>query len=186
MKKVISIVLLLGISVNANAESFFDNAIFGISLINQNVDIEVSSSGSSVTGSDSGSGIGLYLDKYYKRKYRFNSTLSFINYDTFDISQLMFSADYLVPVNATVSFYGGGSLGGALQKYSDSSISDSALGLVYGVQLGSIIYINKKLMLELGYRFRPTSIETDITSIPGTVTTINDLSESYFNILLMF
>ena len=176
---------MLFVSAKLHAESFFDNSIFGIAVINQSVDIEVSGVGQSATTSESGTGLGVYLDKYYKGKYRFNGTLSYIPYDRFDIAQLMVSADYLMPLNEQISFFAGLAGGSALQKYSDASISDSALGLVYGAQLGGIIYINKNIMLESGYRFRPANIETQIEAT-SQISTINDMSEFYFSILLMF
>ena len=184
MIKICVVLFLLLTSINVNAENFMDNTILGIAFINQTVDIEVT--GTTLTGSDSGSGLGIYLDKYYKRIYRFNGTLSYVTYDDFDISQLMVSADYLLPISPEISFFGGAAVGGALQKYSDASVSDAALGLVYGVQTGAIAYINNNIMLELGYRLRPTSIETDVENIPGAVVTINDLSETYISLLLMF
>ena len=186
MKKIITILFMLFISTNVNAESFFDNTIIGVSFISQSVDIEVTGPGSIGLGSDTGSGFGIYLDKYYKQKYRFNSTLSFISYDAFDITQLMVSADYLFPLNPQVSLFSGASLGAAAQKYTDSSVTDSAVGAVYGVQAGAIVFINDNLMLEAGYRLRPTSIETNIASSLGTVSTIDDLSEVYISLLLMF
>ncbi|RDH81165.1 MAG: hypothetical protein DIZ80_13695 [endosymbiont of Galathealinum brachiosum] len=184
MKNICAIFFILLLSTKANAEGFFDNTIFGIAFINQNVDIEVTGTNAG-SFSDSGSGLGLYLDKYYKKKYRFNSTLSYVTYDTFDITELIFSADYLVPVSPQISFFGGAALGGALQTFSDSSASDGALGAVYGVQLGGIVFINNNLMLEAGYRLRPTSIETEITGSTDIVT-IDDLSETYISLLLMF
>jgi len=184
MKKISLVLFLLFISNNVNAESFMDNTILGIAFINQTVDIEAT--GTTLTGSDSGTGFGIYLDKYYKKTYRFNGTVSYVTYDDFDISQFMVSADYLFPMSAEISFFGGAAIGGALQKYGDASISDAALGLVYGVQTGAIAFINDNIMLELGYRLRPTSIETEVASLPGSVLTINDLSETYISLLLMF
>jgi opacity protein-like surface antigen len=187
MKKILLLLCLLFVSMNTNADGFFDNTIIGVAFINQNVDIEITTPVSSRTVSDAGSGFGIYLDKYYAKKYRFNGTLSFISYDNFDISQLTFSADYLMPVSSNISFFTGASLGAALQTYSDASTSDGAVGAVYGVQAGAILFISNNLMLEAGYRYRPTSgIETEITSSPGTTTSVDDLSESYFSILLMF
>jgi len=186
MKKIILIFSMLLISKNINAAGIFDNTIFGVSFINQNVDIEVTTTGSVDNNTDSGSGFGLYLDKYYKRKFRFNSTISYIGYDTFDIAQLMFSTDYLLPVNSRISFFGGVAAGGAIQKYSDAGAGDSALGAVYGAQLGGIVFINDNLMLELGYRLRPSSgIETEVVGT-GSIISVTDLSETYFSILLMF
>lgn len=184
MKKIYVMIIMMMLSTNALSEGFFDNTIFGVAFINQNVDIEVTGTNAG-TFSDSGSGLGLYLDKYYKKTYRFNGTLSYVTYDTFDITELIFSADYLVPVSPQISLFGGAALGGALQKYSDSSASDGALGAVYGVQLGGIVFINNNLMLEVGYRLRPTSIETEITGSTDIVT-IDDLSETYISLLLMF
>jgi len=186
MKKLISILAFMLLSAPAYAESLLDNTILGIAFINQDADIKISGPTTSASVSESGSGFGIYLDKYHKRKYRFNGTLSYITYDDFDVMQAMLSADYLIPVNGTVTFFAGASGGGALQQYSDASFSDSSLGFVYGAQAGAIAYINKNIMLELGYRARPTSIETEIESSPGTTTTVEDMSETYFSVLLMF
>ena len=184
MKKIYVIIFMLMLSANARSESFFDNTIIGIAFINQNVDIEITGTNAGAF-SDSGSGLGLYLDKYYNKIYRFNGTLSHVTYELFDITELMFSADYLVPVSPEISLFAGAALGGALHKFSDSSASDGALGAVYGVQFGGIIFINNNLMLEAGYRLRPTSIETEITATADTLT-IDDLSETYISLLLMF
>jgi len=187
MKKNILLFFVLLLSSNVNAKGVFDSSIFGIAFISQSADIELISSGSVITNSETGSGFGLYLDKYVKRKYRFNGTLSYVTYDAFDIAQLMLSADYLMPINGRVSLFGGLALGGALQAYSDASFSDGAIGAVYGAQLGGIMYVNDGIMLELGYRLRPASgIETEVLSITDTITSVTDLSEVYFSILLMF
>lgn len=188
MKKLISILafMLLSTSTPAYAESILDNSILGIAFISQDADIKISGPTTSANVSESGSGFGIYLDKYYKRTYRFNGTFSYITYDDFDVVQAMFSGDYLIPINGTVTMFAGAAAGGAMQQYSDASFSDSSLGFVYGMQAGAIAYINKNLMLELGYRARPTSIETEIESSPGTTTTVEDMSETYFSVLLMF
>lgn len=187
MRKIAVILFVLLLSNNSNAEGIFDNTIFGLTYINQNADISITSPASTLPRSYSGSGFGLYLDKYYKRKFRFNGTLSYINYESFDLGQLMVSADYLIPLNARYSFFTGAAVGGAIQKYSDaSSIADSSIGTVYGVQAGVIAYINDYLMVELGYRLRPANIETELTSVADAVITVDDLSETYLSFLLMF
>lgn len=188
MQKKIIMLFILFISNSANAEGMFDNTIFGIAFINQSAELEITNSGQVDSGSVTGSGFGLYLDKYVSKKYRFNTTLSYVSYDAFDVAQLMISADYLVPINGQISLFGGVAAGGALQSYTNSSSSDGALGAVYGGQLGGIMFVNDHLMLELGYRFRPTSgIETEIVDQSNTITsTITDLSETYFSILIMF
>jgi len=188
MKKVTLMFFILLCSTRVSAEGVFDNSIFGIAFISQSAEIEMTTSGSLVsTESETGSGFGLYLDKYYQKKYRFNGTLSYVTYDTFDVAQFMVSADYLVPLNGRISFFGGLAIGGALQAYSDVSFSDGAGGSVYGAQLGGIMFLSDSLMLELGYRFRPTTgIETEIQNSPGTISSVTDLSEAYLSILLMF
>ena len=187
MEKKLIILLMLLITPIAQAESFFDSTIIGIAFINQTADIEVTGgAGLIVSGSESGSGMGLYIDKYYERQYRLNATLSYVGYDNFDIGQLVFSADYLFPVNEDISFFAGAALGAATQKYADASVVDSALAGVYGLQAGGIVYINKYIMLEAGYRYRPTNIETEIVGIPGAISTVTDLSETYLSLLLMF
>lgn len=190
MKKLIYIGLLLGLSCNASAESFFKNSIFGLSALTQGVDYEVSGNSiTTISNSETGAGLELYLDKFYQRSYRLKASFSYVAYDTFDISQLMFSGDYLMPVNSSLTLFAGGALGGAMQKFSDGGIADASLGVVGGVQLGGILFVNNSLMLEMGYRLRPTSIETELLDSSGAVTqlsVVNDLSEAYFSFLLMF
>jgi len=185
MKKFFLLLILFSISTSGRGANFMDNTVIGIAFINQSVKMELTGPNISVSDSASGSGFGIYLDKYYKRNYRFNGTLAFFGYSGFDITELIFSADYLLPMNDNITLFAGLALGGALQKYNSASLTDSALGGVYGAQLGAIAYINKNLMLELGYRYRPASIETEISGT-NLVNTINDMSESYFSILLMF
>jgi len=187
MKKIISIFFMLLIANHANAEGFFDKTFFGVAFISQSAELETTTTGTTTSISETGSGIGLYLDKYLSRKYRFNSTLSYVTYDAFDVGQLMISADYLIPLNARVSFFGGVAAGGAIQTFSDASFSDGAVGAVYGAQLGGILFLNNSLMLELGYRFRPTSgIDTVVLNPADTITSVTDLSEAYFSVLFMF
>ncbi|HED34132.1 MAG TPA: hypothetical protein ENJ08_07955 [Gammaproteobacteria bacterium] len=186
MKKYLTLLLMFCIVPATQADSFFDSTVIGLAFINQSAEIEVSGTGQDVSFSESGSGLGLYIDKYYNQTYRVNATLSYVSYDNFDIGEIIFSADYLLPVNESLSFFGGGALGAATQKYSDASVSDSAAGAVYGLQAGAILYVNKYIMLEAGYRFRPTSIETELALTQGDISTVTDLSESYLSLLLMF
>ena len=186
MKKIYQAVFFFSFVFNANAESFFDNSIYGVALISQNVEFEIDDNGTITSGSDSGTGLGLYIEKYYKRKFRLNGTWNYVSYDGYYITGLTTSVDYLLPVNNQVSFFGGAALGLAMQKFSDASLSESSIGLVYGAQTGVIGYINRNLMLELGYRYRPTKLETDITSTVGMTNTVNDLSETYLNVILKF
>ncbi|VAW66684.1 hypothetical protein MNBD_GAMMA11-3426 [hydrothermal vent metagenome] len=186
MKKYIVLVFMAIIAPVSQAESFFDNTVIGLAFINQSVEIEVSGAGADTRLSESGSGFGLYIDKYYDRIWRINGTLSYVNYNSFDIAEVIFSTDYLLPVSENLSFFSGVALGAATQRYSNSGVADSALGAVYGVQAGAILYINKFLMLEAGYRFRPTQLETEVTTMPGELSTVIDLSESYFSLLFMF
>jgi len=177
---------MLVIAPVAQAESFFDNTIIGLAFISQSAKIEVSGAGQDISFSENGSGLGLYIDKYYNRIYRVNATLSYVSYDNFDIGEIIFSADYLLPVNESLSFFGGAALGAATQKYTNAGVSDSALSAVYGLQAGAILYVNKYIMIEAGYRFRPTNIETELAATQSDISTVTDLSESYLSLLLMF
>ncbi|MCW9012189.1 MAG: hypothetical protein OQL06_00285 [Gammaproteobacteria bacterium] len=183
-------VTILAFSIN-NAyasdlmDELFSNLIYGVAVINQSVDITMQSPGSSVTTSEDGTGFGIFADKYYRGKYRFNGSFNYVDYDNFYIDTLTASADYLFPYNANITFFTGATVGAGMQVYSDSSIGDASIGLIYGVQLGGIAYINKNLMLELGYRLRPTDMETEFAAT-GAVGTVDELSETYLSILLMF
>lgn len=167
-------------------ESFFSNLSYGIMFISQSVDVTNNNGTTSVTNSESGSGIGIYADKFYKQQYRFNGTLSYISYDNFIITSLTAAADYLVPVSANVALFGGLAAGGAGQKYNSSSFSDMSLALVYGAQLGGIMFVNDNLMLELGYRLRSTSLETNIATTPASTDSIDQLNETYLSLIVSF
>ena len=186
MKKIIRILFLFLLSSSTQAGSILDDVVFGASLIKQDVNLTINSSGSAVNRNESGTGIGIYIDKYYKRQFRFNSTFSYVGYDSFDLSQLTVSADYLVPLNQKVSFFAGLSGGGGLQKYSDAGISDASFDLIYGAEIGAIAYVNSNLMVESGYRKKLSNIETEVTSVSGMSTALDEVSEFYFSFLLMF
>ncbi len=184
MRRLSALLVLLLSSFTASAESFFQDATIGIAVISQSADVSISGSGDSNATSESGIGMGVYLEKYDQKKYRYNATFSIIGYDDFDIYGLVASADYILPLNYNFSAFAGVSAGAAMQNY--TSISDSAVAPVYGVQFGGILYVSDQLMLELGYRIRPTSLETEVEIPAGTVVEVDDLSEAYLNILIGF
>ena len=183
----VCVLTLSSTSVMANdfMDELFTDLLYGVAIMNQSADVTVGTGASATTTSEDGSGFSIFADKYYRGKYRFNGSFSYVDYDDFYISTAMAAADYLIPYNANITFFAGASAGGAIQVYSDSSLTDGALGLVYGVQLGGIAYVNKNLMLELGYRFRPTDLETDLETT-STTATVDELSETYLSIMLMF
>ena len=167
-------------------ESFFSNMSLGLVFIGQSVDVTNKNGATSTTKSESGSGIGIYADKYIDGNYRLNGTLSYVSYDNFIITSLTASADYIVPLNPSFALFGGLAAGGAGQKYSNSSFSDMSLAMVYGAQLGGIVFISDNLMLELGYRLRLTNLETEISTAPGTTETIDQLNETYLSLVVSF
>ena len=186
MKKLSAIIILICAPMVSHAEGLLNNAVLGVAIIHQDAEIEVSGNGGSASSTENGTGIGIYLDKYEQQKYRYNGTFSFISYDNFDITDLVLSADYLLPVNHNVTFFGGAAFGGAIQKYSDASLGDAALGAVYGVQVGGIAYMSENFILEAGYRFRPTKLETEVDAPSGTLVTVSDLSSTYLSLQLKF
>lgn len=186
MNRLINSLLLLLMSPLVLADNFLDNTYTGFSLISQDVEIEISSTGANSSLTDSGTGFGIYLEKYLQKKYRINGMFSYVAYDDFDIYELTANADYLLPVATEVTLFGGAAFGLAMQKYSNSDWGDAGVAPVYGVQLGAIFYAAENLMLEAGYRFRPTSIETDIENPANTTTRVEDLSESYVSAVIMF
>lgn len=155
-------------------------------LIKQDADLSINTPSSSTSSSDDGSGFGIAFDKYYKRVFRFNVTGSYVGYDAFDVAKITVSADYLVPMDNRVAFFGGAAAGGVIQKYNDASLTDAALGLEYGLQLGVIGSISKGFMLEGGYRFRPTDITTNVAGTASTTVNVESLNELYFSVLMMF
>jgi len=178
---------LLCIPFNSQAEGLFDNLFYGVAVLNQSVDIQVDTGTSSDSSSESGSGIAIFADKYYQGTYRFDGTVSFTSYDSFDIYMATASADYLFPYNAQLTFFAGGTAGGAMQKYSDSGLADSAAGLVYGVQGGGIMLVTDRIMLELGYQMRFTDLETEFTSSSVTAKAkLDKINQFYLSLYLFF
>lgn len=170
----------------AKEESFFSGLSYGIMFISQGVDVTNDTGTASTTRSETGTGIGIYADKFYQNTYRFNGTLSYVSYDNFMITSLTAAADYLYPINANVALFAGVAAGGAGQKYSDSSFSDMSMALVYGAQLGGIMFISDNLMLELGYRLRMTSLETEILTTPASTDSVDQLNETYLSLIISF
>ena len=186
MKKLISILFLSLFVSHTQAGNILDGAVFGVSLIRQDVNLAIDIQGSAVSSNESATGMGVYIDKYYKRKFRLNSTLSYVAYDSFDLAALTVSADRLIPLNQRVSFFAGLSGGAGMQKYNDVGISDASFGLVYGVEIGGIAYVNSNLMIESGYRKKLSNIKTEVTSVSGMVVDLDEVNEFYFSFLLMF
>jgi len=182
MKQVLTLALLFSTSLPLHAEYFKDKYIFGAAYIRQYADLKA------VRGraSDTGNGFGIYLDKYVKHQYRINSSLGYIKYSDFDITELVFSADYLIPVRHSVSAFAGAAIGLGTQKYHDATLSDSATGSIYGLQLGVIKYINNSHLLEFGIRQRNANIKTKIESLPVSETRVESLDEAYISVLFMF
>ena len=170
----------------ASEQPFFSNIHIGLAFISQSLDVINSNGTTTTTNSESSSGFGIYADKYIGDKYRLNGTLSYVSYDNFAIISATTAADYIVPINANFALFGGLAVGVAGQKYTESSASDMSLALVYGAQLGGILFVSDNLMLELGYRLRLTNLETEITTAPGNTDTIEQLNEGYISFVVSF
>ena len=175
-----------------NTQSQADALFYGIALINQTVTQEIKSvapaAPSSISIDESASGLGLYADYFYKGDYRFNGTISFINYELFKLTSLTASADLLYPLNSAYTLFTGATLGSAAMQFNGGSLSDSSLGTLYGIQAGAIGFFSNGIMIELGYRLRSANIETDIfdAGIRVATSSINDLNETYLNLIITF
>lgn len=175
------LVLTLGATTQVQAADLF----YGIGVINQEVDITVSGNGSTNTDSDSSSGLAVFADMYYQGIYRFNGTVSYVDYTNFYTLSATASADYLIPYDNRITFFAGVTGGGISQVYSDSSVSDMAISYLAGVQLGGIWLATDHIMVELGYRQRSTNLETDVTAT-NQVVTVDKVSESYLSVNFIF
>lgn len=181
------IILSLLVMVNtANANKL----LYGMALINQQItqDINIASSASTITLKESSTGLGIYADYYFKGNYRFNGTISYIDYDDFNITSLTAAADYLIPVNPKFTLFAGITSGGAAMKFSNASLSNTSIGSLYGAQLGGIAFLSNGVMLELGYRMRMSNIETELLNPggPSDISTVDELDETYLNLILSF
>ena len=181
-KNSLKLLLLLSFSSPVQAGYFEDNYLFGASYIQQYANLKAERGSASETGN----GFGVYLDIYVKHRYRINSTLGYIHYNAFDITEMTFSVDYLFPIKTSVSAFAGIALGGAHQKYRDTSLSDAASGKIVGVQIGAIKYIDNSHLLEVGFRQRNADIRTIVDSIPVSEITLENLNEAYISVLFMF
>lgn len=189
LRSFISVYALLFFINNASADNLMDelfsNLHFGVTVIDQGVDTSIRSATSKVTTSENGNGFGIFADKYYRGKYRFNAAFSYVDYTDFNIRCLTASADYLFPYSNNITFFAGATTGAVVQAYSDDNLNYTTMGLIYGIQFGGIAYASKNLMLELGYRLRPVDLETDLDHIASTAT-VDQVSETYFSFLMMF
>lgn len=179
--KALLFALLLAISLPASSAGLF----YGIAAISQEVDVDITTNGNTVSTTEDGSGIGVFADMYYRGSYRFNGTVSYVDYTDFYILSATASADYLVPINDQFTFFAGVTAGAASQKYSDSGVSDMAVSYLAGAQLGGIMLAGEHLMIELGLRQRFTDLETDLTNL-SAVATIEEISETYISLNFIF
>ena len=181
-KNILKLLLLLSFSSPIQAGYFEDNYLFGASYIHQFANLKAERGSASETGN----GFAVYLDTYVRHQYRINSTIGYIHYDDFDVTELVFSADYLLPIKDNFSAFAGIALGVASQKYQNTTLSDTASDSVYGTQIGIIKYIDNSHLLELGFRQRNTGIQTVVDSIPVSQITVKSLNEVYLSVLFMF
>lgn len=186
MNFLIRCLLLLSVSGTLKAEFYGDNLLFGVSLIRQYAEMETLVTGATSSLSETGAGLGFYLDKYVQRNFRINGTFSYVVYSEFDVIELMFSADYLIPANETFSFFVGVAGGGIGQKHMNAVASDYALGGAYGAQFGAMKFINENIMVEMGYRYRQSNITTDVGTTVESRITLEQVNEFYFSTLFMF
>jgi len=182
MKTLLKLLLPLCFASPLHAGYFEDNYLFGASYIQQFADLKAERGSASETGN----GVAVYLDTYIKHQYRIKSTLGYIYYEGFDITEMVFSADYLFPIRDSFSAFAGVGLGVASQKYKDATLGDAASDSVYGTQIGIIKYINNSHLLELGIRQRNTGIQTVVDSIPVSTVRLKSLNEVYLSVLFMF
>jgi len=176
---ILSLLLMTVIPVNAA------NLFYGVAAINQEVEVNVTSGGSTVTNTEDGSGIGLFADMYYRGTYRFNGTISYVDYTDFYIVSATASADYLIPLDDRFTLFAGLTAGTTGQVYDDSSFSDMAASYLAGAQLGGIMIAGEHVMIELGYRQRVTDLETEWTNW-GATATIEEMNETYISLNLFF
>lgn len=182
LKTLLKLFLLFSFSFPLHAGYFEDNYLFGVTYIQQYADLKAERGSASETGN----GFGVYLDSYLKHQYRVKSTLGYIHYNTFDVTEIVFSVDYLLPIKTSVSAFAGAALGVASQKYQDTTLGDAASDKIYGLQLGVIKYIDNSHLLEVGFRQRNTNIQTIVDSIPVSEITLKSLNEAYISVLFMF
>lgn len=179
-------IVLLAPSTVLSAEGLLDELSFGVSVLHQESSLNLKTTGNNISYTDDASGIELYAEHYYQGKYRYKGSLAHISYDGFDITELVVAADYLIPLNAQFSLFAGGATGVVLQQFSDTDLSDSSSGLLYGVQMGGIYYLNKHFMTELGYRLRLTQLKTEVSDVNNSRIELDQLDEIYISLLWMF
>lgn len=177
---------LLVTPFTVSAEGLLDELSFGVSVVRQESSLSLQTAGNTISYTEDATGIELYADHYHLGKYRYKGSLAHIAYDGFDITELVVAADYLIPMDTQFSLFAGGAAGVAMQQFSDTGLSDSSSGLLYGVQLGGIYYLNKHFMTEFGYRLRQTSLKTEVADASNSRIELDQLDEIYISLLLMF
>lgn len=173
-------------SISLSAEQFLDDLSFGVSVVRQESSLSLITADNKSRYTEDATGIELYAEHYHLGKYRYKGSLAHIAYDGFDVSELVASSDYLIPLNPQFSLFAGGAVGFALQQFPDTDLSDTSSSLLYGIQLGGIYYLNKHFMTEAGYRLRLTSLKTELGDAGNSRIEIDQLDEMYISLLVMF
>ncbi|HEY9200117.1 MAG TPA: hypothetical protein VIQ81_00855 [Gammaproteobacteria bacterium] len=169
-----------------SAERFLDDLSFGVSVLQQESSLTLTTADNNTRYTDDATGIELYAEHYHQGKYRYKGSFAYIAYEGFDITEAVVSADLLMPLNPQFSLFAGAASGAALQQFPEAGVSDSSVGLIYGGQLGGIYYLNRHLMAELGYRLRLTSLKTEVNGANNSFIEFDQLDEIYISLLLMF
>lgn len=178
--------LLITPFTESSAEGVLDELSFGVSVVRQESSLSLKTAGNNIRYTEDATGIEFYAEHYHLGKYRYKGSLAHIAYDGFDITELVIAADYLIPMDPQFSLFVGGAAGVGVQQFSDTGLSDSSSGLLYGVQLGGIYYLNKYFMAELGYRLRQASLKTEVADASNSRIELDQLDEIYISLLLMF
>ncbi len=186
MKSYKQIFILFLFSGNVLASGTSSETHYGISLMQQTAELEIIHSLGVDRKTENGTGIAAYLEKYYSTKYRLNASLGFISYDEFYILESILSIDYLMPLTAKSRLFAGISTGAAMQTFENADASDGAVSFIYGVQLGAMSYFEYDKMFELGFRLRPTRLETNVEQPQGTRVEVDSLNEIYVNFWVKF
>jgi len=163
-----------------------DELSFGVSVVRQESSLSLTTAGNNIGYTEDATGVEFYAEQYHLGRYRYKGSLIHMAYDGFDITELVVAADYLIPMDTQFSLFAGGAAGVAMQQFSDTGLSDSSSGLLYGVQLGGIYYLNKHFMTEFGYRLRQTSLKTEVADASNSRIELDQLDEIYISMLLMF
>lgn len=169
MKKIAALLVLLALSITAQASSTF----FGFGFASNKLKAEVYDDYTSETysGSTKDTAFAFKLGKM-RDKNRTYAEFNRTGFDGGDLTSILVRHDFLFPVQDQLFFFVGGH--GGVGILADDE--DTLYGAQYGVQVGAVFNISDQAFIDFGYSYSLTNISDEYS-----YTACNGYTYSYYS-----